>query len=305
MRVILTIVLELLVAASFFTACGNTGAADGGRLQVVTSFYPLEEAAARAGGDRVDVQDLTPPGVEPHDLELTPGDLEAIGSADLVIYLGGGFQPAVEDAVASAATGSTIDVLSVVGQAEPLLPDAEGELTDDPHVWLDPQRYAVVVGAVADALDRADPDGAAGFDRNGSTFEEELATLDDEFRRTLEPCRGDLLVTGHEAFGYLAQRYGLEQVGVTGVSPEAEPTPDRVAEIRSLVEHDHVTTVFAEAQLPSDAVETIARETGATVAVLNPIESLTDEERANGQDYGSVMGENLAAMKEGLPCDGG
>lgn len=285
------------------TACGNADVEGDGsdRIQVVAAVYPIEEAAARVGGDLVSVETLTPPGVEPHDLELTPGDLETIGEADLILYLGGGFQPAVEDAIAAATTGVSVDVLAAVGARTPLLGDPEGELEDDPHVWLSPPRYLELVAAVEEALSDLAPSDASTFRARSGTWSEQLTTLANDFE-VVGTCERDLLVTGHEAFGYLAADHGLRQVGIAGVSPEAEPGPARLAEIRQLVEDEGVTTVFAEELLPSDAAEMIASETGAHVAVLHTIETRTEDQRDAGIGYEELMRENLAALEEGLGC---
>ena len=303
MRIILIAAGTLAAFTVVATACGNADVGGDGsdRIQVVAAVYPIEEAAARVGGDLVSVETLTPPGVEPHDLELTPGDLETIGEADLILYLGGGFQPAVEDAIAAAATGVSVDVLAAVGARTPLLDDPEGELEGDPHVWLSPPRYLELVAAVEEALSDLAPSDAGTFRARSGTWSEQLTTLANDFE-VLRACERDLLVTGHEAFGYLAADHGLRQVGIAGVSPEAEPGPARLAEIRQLVEEEGVTTVFAEELLPSDAAETIASETGAHVAVLHTIETRTEEQRDAGIGYEELMRENLAALKEGLDC---
>ena len=176
--------------------------------------------------------------------------------------------------------------------------DPEGELNADPHVWLDPARYIEIVRATGEALAQQDPGNAATYGANADAFVAQLETLSQRFTDVLSTCRQRLLVTGHEAFGYLADAYGLEQVGVAGVSPEAEPTPAHLAQVRDLVEQRGVTTIFAEAQLPPDAVETIASETGAAVSVLDPIESASPELG----DYRARMERNLQALREGLDC---
>lgn len=302
MRIILRVSIAFALLAVGAVACGadDDPGADGS-LRVVAAVYPLEEAAVRVGGDLVTVETLTPPGVEPHDLELTPGDLETIAEADLILYLGGGFQPAVEDAIASAATGVTVDVLEAAGQRTPLLDDPEGELVNDPHVWLSPPRYLDVVDAITEALSDVRPVDAGAFRAAAGTWGTQLEGLARDYE-VLRSCDRDLLVTGHEAFGYLAADHGLRQVGISGVSPEAEPGPARLAEIRQLVEDEGVTTVFAEELLPADAVETIAAETGAQVAVLTTIETRTDAQRDAGLDYEGLMRENLAALEAGLGC---
>jgi zinc transport system substrate-binding protein len=299
MRTILTLVIVIALAGSL-GACDGA-APDDGRRSIVTAVYPLEEAAARIGGDRVVVTNLTPPGIEPHDLELTPDDLELIAEADLVLYLGGGFQPAVEDAIDAAATGTTVDVLSAVGERGALLPDPDGELAQDPHVWLDPARYLDVVAVVTDALAGTDPPGAPAFDAAAAAWRADLEALVDDYE-VLRSCDRDLLVTGHRAFGYLAEAYGLREAAIAGVSPEAEPGPARLAEIRALVADEGVTTVYTEELLPSDYADTIAAETGAEVRLLHTIESRTDAQREAGIGYEELMRENLTALTEGLGC---
>lgn len=286
----------MVVAALGSTACTPAATEPESGISVVASFYPLEEAATIVGGDRVHVRNLTPPGVEAHDIELTSGALEAIGAADLVIYMGDGFQPSIEDALADVPQERKIDVLA----GADLL---SGDGSVDPHLWLDPVRYASVVGSVRDALARVDPDGEAVYSAAAQAFSEELRALDLQIREGLQDCDSRLLVTGHEAFAYLAEAYDLEEVGISGLSPEAEPGPDRLAYIRDLVRERGVTTVFAEAQLPRDVVDLIGAETGAKVAVLDPLETLTEEQRAAGEGYVSVMRRNLEALEEGLGCD--
>jgi zinc transport system substrate-binding protein len=289
--------------ASLLAACGASGsAAEDGRVSVVASFYPLAEAASKVGGDLVSVQNLTPPGVEPHDLELAPDDIEAIATADVIVYLGGGFQPAVEDALAEAEHAVTVDALNAVATNAAPASEAEEGLTVDPHVWLDPARYEEIVRAVADALAKADPANEATYAANAQAYIAQLAALDEEFRAGLSDCERTTIVTSHEAFGYLADAYGLTQVGILGLSPEAEPDPRRLAELRDLVEREGVTTIFAEELVSPKVAETLASEAGVQVAVLNPIESLTDAQEKAGEDYLSVMRENLDTLRKALDC---
>lgn len=291
------------VAASLLAACGASGSAvEDGRVSVVASFYPLAEAASKVGGDLVSVQNLTPPGVEPHDLELAPDDIEAIATADVIVYLGGGFQPAVEDALAEAEHAVTVDALDAVATNAAPASEAEEGLTVDPHVWLDPARFEEIVRAVADALAKADPANEATYAANAEAYVAQIAALDEEFRTGLSDCGRTTIVTSHEAFGYLADAYGLTQVGILGLSPEAEPDPRRLAELRDLVEREGVTTIFAEELVSPKVAETLASEAGVQVAVLNPIESLTDAQEKAGEDYLSLMRENLDTLRRALDC---
>jgi zinc transport system substrate-binding protein len=281
-------------------ACASPALPADGTTTVVASFYPLAEAARQVGGAAVAVDNLTPPGVEPHDLELSPKEIEAIATADVVLYLGQGFQPAVEDAV-GVATGVRVDLL----QGMPVRSGSDegpGGSVTDPHVWLDPTLMSRIVGRVEAALAKAGPANADAFAANARAYRTELAGLDEEFRAGLSSCRRDLLVTSHAAFGYLADRYGLRQEAISGLSPEAEPDPRRLAELAELVRANGATTIFTEELVSPAVADALARETGVTTEVLNPLESLSLPETASGDDYVSVMRRNLAALRRGLGC---
>ena len=294
----------VLVLASGLAACGASDGSSGGadaELRVVASFYPLAEAAEVVGGELVTVDNLTPAGVEPHDLELAPDDLEALVTADVVVYIGGGFQPAVGDGV-DQAEGVVVDVLGSMGS---LRPPAEGEgeeLAADPHVWLDPKRYSKIVGAIAESLARAEPSSAESFRSNAEAFRSELDTLSHEFATGLATCESRTIVTNHAAFGYLADAYGLEQIAISGLSPDAEVDPARLAELRTLVQERGITTIFTEELVPPEVAETLADEAGVSTAVLSPLEGLTREEIDGGDDYVSVMRDNLETLRTALGC---
>lgn len=263
-------------------------------MRVVASFYPLAFAAEQVGGEAVSVIDLTPPGVEPHDLELGAEDLEAIADADVVVLLGGGFQPAVEDAVAAEATGAVIDVMDGLGP--PRMDGPDGSV--DPHVWLEPDLYGGVVAGIASALQDAGVDTSVG----APAFAAQLADLAVAFDRGLAPCQGKLLVTTHAAFGYLAAAHGLRQEAIAGLSPESEPDPARLAALIALIREEGVRTVFTEALASPDVAQTLAAEAGAAFAVLDPLEGLAQDRIDAGEDYLSVMRDNLAVLQEGLGC---
>jgi len=301
MRLILIIVLSILLTGTG-VACSSGGgnASDAGKIQVVASFYPLAEAARQVGGDLVSVTNLTAPGVEPHDLELTPNQVASIARADLVLYLGSGFQPAVEDAIGEAE-GTTLDALTGVDTTAPPSGSEEG-FAVDPHVWLDAERYARIVDEVRSALARIDPSHANAFASGASRFEDRLHALDEEFRSGLAHCERMTIVTNHAAFGYLASAYGLMQVGISGLDPEADVDPRRIAELRDLVQTQGITTIFTEDLVSPKVAETLANEAGVQTAVLHTLEGLTDAEVAAGADYLSEMRENLATLREALGC---
>jgi zinc transport system substrate-binding protein len=266
----------LLVLALLSAACGggDSSPSDDGRLRVVASFFPLAELARAVGGPDVDVKDLTPAGVEPHDLELDSLDVDRIQDADVVLYLGGDFQPAVEGAAAKAK-GRRVD----------LLPPG----TEDPHVWLDPVLMAGFVDRVVEAF------GPASRAR-GDEYKRALAALDDEYRARLTTCGRRVIVTTHEAFGHLARRYHLVQEPLTGLSPEAEPDPKRLAELADLVRAKGVTTVFTEGTEESKSADALAREAGVKTAVLQTLEFGT------GKSYIEGMRANIGILSDALGC---
>ncbi|RZU52634.1 zinc transport system substrate-binding protein [Krasilnikovia cinnamomea] len=303
--------LRLLLAAAAVVALGAatgcTARADGaadGRLRIVTAFYPLQFVAQRIAGDGPTVGNLTKPGAEPHDVELNPRQVARIADADLVAYLKG-FQPAVDQAIALEAKDRAFDAATAV----PLLslaedhPEPGEEHTElsggmDPHVWLDPQRLATIADRLATRVGQADPAHAADYTARAATLHRELDALDTEYATRLATCARREIVTGHSAFGYLAQRYGLTQVGITGITPEGEPSPRRLAAVAAEAERTGTTTIFFETLVSPKVAETLAREVGARTAVLDPLEGLTEP----GEDYFSVMRRNLAALRTALGC---
>jgi zinc transport system substrate-binding protein len=280
---IVILILSSVPAVAVLAGCGATGGGDSTREDVVASFYPLAFAAEQIGGSSVDVENLTPPGAEPHDLEVSPRDVADLRSADLVLLLGRGFQPQLED-----AAGSGDDVVRLLDT-----PGLDVHTNDDPHVWLDPVRYAKIVRRIGEALGRR----AAA-----ARLAQRLHALDSKFHAGLAHCRRHELVTSHEAFGYLAERYGLEQVAITGLSPESEPEPGKLQDVVDLVRKRGVTTIYFETLVSPRIAETVARETGAKTAVLDPIEGLTEEEAAAGDDYFTLMRRNLVSLRNGLGC---
>jgi zinc transport system substrate-binding protein len=293
--------LVLISALSLIVAgCGGEAVRDqgDGKLQVIASFYPVAEAAGRVAGARAEITNLTPAGTEPHDIELTPDQVDQLQDADLVLYLGGGFQPAIEKVVARRDRAS-VDLLEALplekGAAE------EGE-TSDPHFWLDPALMERAVERIQRALGDARPGDRAEIERNAAAYRGELRELDARYKTTLSTCRRRDLVTSHAAFHYLATRYGLSQEPIAGLSPETEPDPKRLAELTDLVRRRNATTVFYETLVSREVAETLARETGTRTAVLNPLEGLTSEQEGKGASYVSVMDENLAALKDALGC---
>jgi zinc transport system substrate-binding protein len=279
------------VLALATAGCTNDAAGGESSLDVVAAFYPLQFAAERVGGAEVSVTGLASPGVEPHDLELTPSQVADISRAGLVVFLHG-FQPAVDEAVEVNAGDAAFDAAQVV----PLIEDATGP---DPHFWLDPDRLAGFAGELATAMGTRDPEHAAGYTANAAALGEELATLDTEYAEGLAGCQRREIVVSHAAFGYLADRYDLAQIAISGLSPEEEPTPERLAEVAREAGEHGATTIFFETLVSPEVAEVIADQAGAATAVLDPIEGLTPD---SGEDYLSLMRNNLDALRAALGC---
>ena len=281
----------LLVAASLAVSLAGCGSATGaqGRRTVVAAFYPLAFAAERVGGAKFDVKNLTPAGAEPHDIELTPREVAELQRSDVVLYLSHGFQPAVQDAVAGA-TGKRVDVLSGIGLRRGV-GDEAGK--SDPHVWLDPVLFARIVERVGNVL---------GQPRRAKALAAQVRALDGSYRSGLAHCARRDFVTSHAAFGYLAARYNLHQIPITGIDPESEPSPQHLQALIELVRGEHIHTVFFERLVSPRLAETIARDAGANARVLDPIEGLTPTEESQGQTYLTLMRQNLAELRAALGC---
>ncbi|MFH9661173.1 metal ABC transporter substrate-binding protein [Streptomyces sp. NPDC017248] len=292
-----------LSACSTDTAAGNTG-----RFDVVASFYPMAFLAERIGGDHVHVTTLTSPGQEPHDLELSPRQIASLEESDAVLYLKG-LQPSVDEAVAQAPVKTRIDAATLTtlerhgdevgGHAAGHDGHEDGEKAGrDPHVWLDPVRYAQVAEGVAKAFERADPQHAADYKKNTAALVKQLDELNTEFTDGLAHTRTKVFITTHAAFGYLAERYGLTEEAVNGLDPESEPSAARVRDLERIAKADGVSTVFYETLVSDKTAKTLAADSGLRTDVLDPLEGITGTSR--GKDYFAVQHANLTALRQAL-----
>ena len=317
----------LTLSACISPSTSNGGSSKDGKLTVMASFYPLQYLAEKIGGEHVSVTSLTPDGAEPHDLELSPKMVDSLSSADAVIYLAG-FQSAVDEAIEQQAPKTVIDVSSAAklveagtdanhpsedeeeatdeaqsGETEAHEHDHEGhdhhhEMSTDPHFWLDPTRMAKAATLVGDKLAEADSAHADVYKANAKALAEELNTLSDTLVTKTSTCKVKTFVTAHTAFGYLADRTGLTQVGISGLDPESSPSPARLAEIAQIAKEQGVTTIFTEALIDPKVAQTLADDLGITTAVLDPIESQTDASK----DYAATMNSNIDALTKALDC---
>jgi zinc transport system substrate-binding protein len=307
-----------VLALPALAACSGSGSAaadagnGGGKLKVTASFYPMEFLVARIGGDHVAITDLTEPGIEPHDLELAPKQIAALGEADVVVYLRG-LQPAVDDAIKQSGAKTVVDAteLTALRDHGTEVDGRHGTTQDngtgaeeaedagsDPHVWLDPVKYAEVAKGVGRSLEQADPDNAATYAKNTNALVARLGALDGEFRNGLKNRSSDTFVTTHAAFGYLAERYGLVEEAINGIDPESEPSGARMKTLQDLAEDNHVTTVFFETLVSDKTARTLAGDLGVKTGVLDPVEGITP--RSGGTDYFGVQRSNLQALRSAL-----
>lgn len=277
----LGLVLPLLVS------CGSDGSSGSGE-QVVTSFYPLQYVAQRIAGEHAKVTNLTHPGQEPHDLELTVKETAQVADADVVVYEKG-FQAAVDDAVDQTDPEHVVDAARTADLAK-----------DDPHFWLDPTRLSKVAGAFEKEIATTDPEHAADYQANLAALQADLAALDTSFRTGLAHCRITTIVVSHDAFGYLGRRYGIDVVGINGLSPDAEPSPQHIRLLQDEIREDGITTVFSEQLASRKLADSLAGDLGISTAVLDPIEGLSDA--TADQDYLSLMKRNLATLQKANRC---
>ncbi|MFE7367518.1 metal ABC transporter substrate-binding protein [Streptomyces anulatus] len=320
----------VVLGLTALSACSTSDAADGGngdKLKVTASFYPMQFLTERIGGEHVAVTSLTKPGVEPHDLELTPRQIGSISESDYVLYLKG-IQPAVDDAIKQSGVKNTVDAATLTtlenhgsevsghdhghegeeehGHEEEAHEEhSEGDGHNhgeeggaDPHIWLDPVKYAEVAKGVGKSLEKADPDHAADYKKNTDALVAELGELNTAYETGLKNTSTKTFITTHSAFGYLAERYGLTQQGIAGIDPEAEPSPARIQEIHTIAEKEKATTVFFETLASDKTAKTLAKDTGLKTGVLDPLEGITD--KSQGADYIEVMESNLAALQKAL-----
>ncbi len=306
LSVLLPAAAVLALAASGCAAFSEDGASSEDGVTVAAAFYPLAFAAERVAGDHADVELLTQPGTEPHDLELNVEETAEIAAADLVLFEDD-FQPAVDDAVEQNAEGVALDAADVVdlvaadesGEEHAEHEGEEHEHGDtDPHFWQDPLRVADLGDAVAEELAGIDPDNADSYRANAADLRRDLEVLDEQFVAGLADCERSTIVVSHDAFGYL-EKYGVDVAPLVGLSPDAEPTAAVLGELQELIDEQGITTVFSE-PLEPDLVDGLASDLDLATASLDPVEGLADG--GSDEDYLSLMRANLDAIRAANGC---
>jgi zinc transport system substrate-binding protein len=281
------------------------GENDGERVQLVTTLYPLEFFANYIGGDLVEVKNLVAPGVEAHDFEPSTHHMRLMRSADMILFNGAGFEPWMERALNGLNDDPRVVVEAAFGLVDEHKPEQNAVDSDehlDPHVWLDLGNAARQAEKIRDALIQIAPDHQNEIQTNAENLLNELTQLDAEFRDGVKDCRMNTFVTSHSAFGHLADKYGLVQVPISGLSPESEPSPGTLADLIVEIKNTGVDYVLAESTGSKRLSVTVAAEIGAEILPIHPLESLTPEQAANGADFISLMRENLTSLIVALEC---
>lgn len=281
------------------------------KIKVAATFYPLAYIAEQIGGDYIEVENITPPGTEPHDFEPTPKNIAAIYQANLFILNGQGVDAWAEK-ILSELTAKNTTVIRMSDHIEKITlaetdheheHDTHEEAPEyDPHFWLDPNNMATEADVIADKLIAIDSTHAKEYNHNRDVFKQKLAALHAAYQTGLATCASREIVTTHNAFGYLAKRYNLITFYILGLSPEEEPSPKRIAEVSQLAKDKQIHHIFFEGSVSQKLSETIAQEVGAQTLVLSPVESLSKEQASTNQDYISIMNQNLRNLKTALVC---
>lgn len=311
--------LVVLLVAAFLSSC-STQPSDSGnaheKVPVVASFYPMADFAKKIGGDKVEVTTLVPSGIEPHDWEPSPADIEKLEKARVLIYNGLGMEYWVDDTLPALGNKNLVTCFAADGvsiiesnhaheQAHEHESNGKEDSTkygevQDPHVWLNPLNAKVELSNIKDALVKADPDNASYYEENYKLYAQKCDELDTEYKSTLEGLARHEIIVSHDAYGYLSSAYGLETHPIEGLHADGDPSPQELAELASMVKKEGIKVIFAETLLDPKTVKTLSEETGAKVEVLNPLEGLSEEEIANGEDYFTVMQKNLESLKVAL-----
>lgn len=307
---LISLAISIIMTLSLISGCSNEKqVTENGKLMVYTSFYPLYDLTSKIGGDKVNVTNMVPTGTEPHDWEPTPKDMGAISNADLLVYNGLGMEQWIDKVTGAVSNDKLILVEASKGvdlitshseHKEKHFDEEEHNHDVDPHIWTSIKNAIIEMENIKNALCQADSDNSAYYEENFKKYKAEFEALDKEFSDFTSSCKNKNIVVAHEAFSYLCRDYGLNQIAINGLSAESEPDPARMAEIVKFAKENNIKVIFFEELVSPKLAEVIASEIGAETMVINPLEGLSDEELANGDDYLSVMRKNLEALKKAL-----
>lgn len=292
--------LSYLFGVGVFKNINNKGN-NSSRIQVAASFYPLYFFSQQIGGDKADIINITPAGAEPHDYEPTAQDIAKIENSKLLVLNGGGLEAWGENIKQNLESQNTVIVTVGDGLTNQQVVE-EGENMTDPHIWLSPLLAKEMVDKIMNGFIEADPQNKDYYQSNAIALKAQLSDLDMQYKQGLATCQEKNIITSHTAFGYLATAYGFNQVSITGLSPDAEPSPQQLADVVKFARANNVKYIFFESLVSPKLSNTIATEIGAQTMVLNPLEGLTDEEISKGKNYFTEMENNLANLQTALQC---
>lgn len=294
-------IISALIAVLLFAGCGtgtkdNSGFVEKDKLSVVTTIYPMQDFVMQIGGDKVEIINLVPAGMEPHDFELSTGDMGLLEEADLLVYNGAGMEHFIDKTIQTISNDSIV-IVEAAKDVEQIKSE-DGE--QDPHTWLSIKNAKAECEAICNALCEIDKDNEGYYKERLASYEEKLDGLYTEYEKELSGCRNDTIVVAHEAFGYLCNEFSIKQEGIEGLMADSEPDSGRMKEIIDLCKKENIKVIFFEELVSPKVAQTIADETGAATMVLNPIEGLTKEQEEENLDYIGLMRENLEALKVAL-----
>ncbi len=301
-KILILLLIAIVIGIGIYFGLKNNGkSTTNGKLQITASFYPYYFFASEIGGSKVQVTNITPAGAEPHDYEPTSGDLVLINSSKLLI-LNGQVEPWGTKIQTDLEGKSTKILVAGTGLFTQKVTDEEGQTATDPHIWLSPTRAKVQAKAILNELIQIDPANKDYYSANANKLLNELDNLDQSFKKGLASCQKKDIVTSHAAFGYLASDYGLIQIPIAGLSPDAEPSLKEMANITNFVKTNGINYIFFESLVSPKLSQTIAAETGAQTLVLDPLEGLTPAALSSGENYLTIMNQNLQNLEIALEC---
>jgi zinc transport system substrate-binding protein len=303
-------IITLVALTGLLISCGDTQnsavAPETDQLTVAASFYPIAEIVQRVGGDDVQLLALTAPGVEPHDSELSAKQLEELTTADIVFYIGGGFQPDLEKAIASLPdTAIAIDLLKsvdLISAKDDTEGHDHGHSDTDPHVWLDPANMVKMSTVVSQEIAKAEASLASGLKNRQTEYANELNEVGTLMDTTFAACDRKELVTAHDAFAYFTTRANLVAVPISGIDPENEPSAKELEATAKIARDEDVTTVFFEEILPKAFADTVAKTINASIDSINAVETISQSDLDAGVTYSSIMKSNIAKISTALGC---
>ena len=307
--ILVAIVVITILSVGFYNLSSAGSTTSSKKLNIMASFYPMYDFAKKVGGDKVEVTNMVSAGTEPHDWEPSATDIKKLEEADVFIYNGAGMEHWTQDVLGSLENRNLKVVEASKGIT--LLEGNEEEENSkeansstgaiyDPHVWLNPLNAKVEMKNIKNAFVKVDPDNKNYYEKNYKRYANKFDQLNQEYKEGLSNIKSKNLITSHEAFGYLCQAYGLNQVGIEGLSADSEPDASRMNEIIQFSKENNVKTIFFEDLVSPKVSKTIADEIGAKTVVLNPIEGLTTKEIKAGKDYFTVMKSNLKILEKAL-----